>query len=316
MIGKGISQFMTHTGRPIFIATTIFMLAACHSVHTQTNPPNLYSEAPPVLSIRAQQPASVPTPSLNAPQPLTLNPSTPSRNAMEKPVVPAGPKYTYNSVNIREPYIAITFDDGPSPELTPKLLDMLKERGIHATFYVVGTNAAAYPDILRRMVAEGHEIGNHSWSHPALTKVGAGGVQSQMEKTNAAIFAAVGANPKTMRPPYGATNATITKRLNEEFGMKVIIWSVDPLDWKYRNADRVANTIISQTHPGAIILAHDIHPTTVAAMPRTFDALLAKGYKFVTVSELIKMDEASAPKAQPSPTPSASPSLTETPATQ
>lgn len=316
MIGKGISQFMTHTGRPIFIATTIFMLAACHSVHTQTSSPSLSSEAPPVMSIRAQQPTSVPTPSLSAPPHLELNPPTPSTNAIEKPVVSAGPKYSYNSVTVREPYIAITFDDGPSPGLTPKLLDMLKERGIRATFYVVGTNAAAYPEILRRMVAEGHEIGNHSWSHPSLTKVGAGGVQSQMEKTNAAIFAAVGVNPKTMRPPYGATNAAINKRLNEEFGMKVIIWSVDPLDWKYRNADRVANTIISQTHPGAIILAHDIHPSTVAAMPRTFDALLAKGYKFVTVSELLKMDEAPAAVVKPSPSPLASPSPTVTPAIQ
>jgi len=193
-------------------------------------------------------------------------------------------------VAIHEPYVAMTFDDGPVPEQTPRLLDMLKERGIKATFYVVGTNAAAHPEILRRMVAEGHEIGNHSWNHPALSKMSAAGVKSQMDKTNAAIVAAVGQPPKTMRPPYGATNASLNRRLNEEFGLKVIMWSVDPLDWKYRNSERVANSIITSAKPGDIILAHDIHASTVNAMPRTLDALLAKGFKFVTVSELLAME--------------------------
>ncbi|PTX95054.1 polysaccharide deacetylase family protein [Spartobacteria bacterium LR76] len=203
----------------------------------------------------------------------------------------AGPRISYNSCNVNGPYIAMTFDDGPNPELTPKLLDMLKARGIKATFFVVGQNAAQYPEILKRMVAEGHEIGNHSWSHPALTKLGVDGVKKQIESTNAAIEQATGQKVTVMRPPYGATSQILNRRYYDQYGMKVILWSVDPLDWKYRNSARVSAQIIQSAHPGAIILAHDIHATTVGAMPETFDALLAKGYKFVTVSELIAMDQ-------------------------
>src|SRR5690606_6580136 len=96
--------------------------------------------------------------------------------------------------------------------------------------------------------------------------------------------------PVTIRPPYGATNARLNKVFAEDYGMKSILWSVDPLDWKYRNSSKVYNAIVQKVHPGAIILAHDIHATTVEAMPEVFDTLLAKGYKFVTVSELIAMD--------------------------
>lgn len=288
---------MKLNGISIFLTTTVLVLTACQSVHTQTtSSQSTYSEAPPVMSIRGQAPVTAPTPTVDAPTRMTLNPPPAAATevaAMEPPKVPSGPRLSYTAVPVRGPYIAITFDDGPVPEQTPRLLDMLKERGVKATFYVVGTNAAAHPEILRRMVAEGHEIGNHSWSHPALTKLGAAGVKSQMDKTNAAVFAATGENPKTMRPPYGATNASLNRRLNDEFGMKVILWAVDPLDWKYRNAERVANSIVTSTKAGDIILAHDIHGSTVNAMPKTLDALLAKGFKFVTVSELLAMDDGS-----------------------
>jgi peptidoglycan/xylan/chitin deacetylase (PgdA/CDA1 family) len=199
-------------------------------------------------------------------------------------------KTTYNSCNVEGMSIAITFDDGPNAELTPKLLDMLKERGIKATFFVVGKNVEEYPGIVARMATEGHEVANHSWSHPALTKLGVESFRKQIENTNEAIAKATGKRPVLMRPPYGATSVSLNKRLNEQFGLKVILWSVDPLDWKYRNSNRVYNAIIQNTRPGSIILAHDIHATTVAAMPATLDALLAKGYKFATVSELIAME--------------------------
>jgi len=199
-------------------------------------------------------------------------------------------KISYNSCNVEGLYIAMTFDDGPNPQLTPRLLDILKERGIRATFFVVGKNVAEYPDIVRRMSSEGHEVANHSWSHPALTRLGAESFRKQIENTNDAIAKVTGKRPVLMRPPYGATSSILNKRLGEEYGLKVILWSVDPLDWKYRNSNRVYNSIIQNTQPGAIILTHDIHATTVAAMPATFDSLLGKGYKFVTVSELIAME--------------------------
>lgn len=201
--------------------------------------------------------------------------------------------------------MAITFDDGPHPKLTPRLLDMLKERGIKATFYVIGKNVAQYPEIMQRMVAEGHEIGNHSYSHPSLTKIGEAGVGEEITKTNEAILQACGARPTTMRPPYGATNASINKRLNDEFGLAVILWSVDPLDWKIRKSSHVSNHILQNSKSGSIILAHDIHPSTIDAMPAALDGLLAKGHKFVTVSELIALDRHQGPGVPAAPAPAA-----------
>lgn len=209
-------------------------------------------------------------------------------------------QHSYNSVDVDGPYIAMTFDDGPHPVHTPKLLDMLKARGIRATFYVVGGAVEANPEIARRIVNEGHEIANHTWSHPYLTKLSSDGVRSQIEKTSAAIQKATGVLPTNMRPPYGATNSRLNKRMDEEFGLKVIMWSVDPMDWRYRNSARVANEILTKTQAGGIVLAHDIHATTVAAMPAALDGLRAKGFKFVTVSELLAMEKGR-PTAPPSP---------------
>ena len=224
-------------------------------------------------------------------------------------------KYTYNNCKVDGPYIAMTFDDGPHPKLTPRLLDMLKERGLKATFFLIGQNAAANPEIVQRIVAEGHELGNHSWDHKALNKMGADGVKMEIVQTNEAIQQAVGIKPVIMRPPYGATSPAISKRLNEEFGQKVIMWSVDPLDWKDRSASLVTDRILKNTAPGAIILAHDIHQSTVDAMPATLDGLLSKGFKFATVSELIKMDQAqSVQSASTSPaTPAAQPKASAAP---
>ena len=217
-----------------------------------------------------------------------------------QPVAAGQKRLSYNSCNVEGPYIALTFDDGPSSNLTPRLLDILKARGIKATFFVLGQCVVANPDILKRAVAEGHEIGNHSWDHKALTKGGGSGVASEVNQTNAAIEQAGGKKPSLIRPPYGATNTTITKRLNEEFGLKVILWDVDPLDWKVRNSAHVSSEILKHTQAGSIILAHDIHPTTIDAMAETIDALKEKGFKFVTVSELIAMDRP-LPAATPAP---------------
>ena len=124
---------------------------------------------------------------------------------------------------------------------------------------------------------------------------------SQINQANAAIENATGKKPVTVRPPYGATNATITRRLNEEFGLKVIMWDVDPLDWKTRNSAHVKAEILKGAKPGSIILAHDIHPTTVDAMAGTIDALKEKGFQFVTVSELLAMDRPQPPVVKPTP---------------
>ncbi len=207
---------------------------------------------------------------------------------------------TYSSVRISEPYVAMTFDDGPHPSNTPRLLDMLKQRNIKATFFVVGTNAKAHPSILKRMVAEGHEVANHTWNHPDLTKLSQAGVRAEMDKSKTAIVSATGVQPRCYRPPYGAINSSIKSLIKSEYGYPTIMWSVDPLDWKRPGSSVVADRLVSGARAGGILLAHDIHKPTIDAMPFTFDRLLAKGFKFVTVSQLIELgNRGSAAQAAP-----------------
>jgi peptidoglycan/xylan/chitin deacetylase (PgdA/CDA1 family) len=218
---------------------------------------------------------------------------------------PTEPPITFNSVHVDGPYIALTFDDGPSAILTPKLLDLLAARHLKATFFVVGQNAADHPDILKRAVREGHEIANHSWSHPNLGKMSDEAVRRELQKTDDAIAAAIGKRPTLLRPPYGSITAHQKKWIHEEFGYRIIIWDVDPLDWKRPGPSVVTARILKETNPGSIVLAHDIHPPTIEAMPATFDQLMKKGFKSVTVTELLGMATPVPPKPTPTPSPSA-----------
>jgi len=244
--------------------------------------------------IRAQDPAVSPSPE------------------KAKPAIPAEPRITFSSVNVEGPYIAMTFDDGPSAKLTPKLLDLLAAHHIKATFFVIGENAAEHPELVQRAAREGHEIGNHSWSHPYLSKMSDEGVRQQLQKTDDAIKNATGARPTLMRPPYGALTEHQKKWIHETFGYRIILWDVDPLDWKRPGAAVVCNRIVKETRSGSIVLSHDIHPGTIEAMPATLGQLEAKGFKFVTVSELIRMARPEAAKPAPkeraaSPSPIVSP---------
>jgi peptidoglycan/xylan/chitin deacetylase (PgdA/CDA1 family) len=194
------------------------------------------------------------------------------------------------------------------------LLDILAAHHIHATFFVIGENAARHPEILQREMREGHEIGNHSWTHPALGKMSDAGVRRELQETDDTIRAAIGQRPTLMRPPYGSITARQKQWIHSEFGYTVILWDVDPLDWKNPGPAVVTSRIVRQTRAGSIILSHDIHPGTIAAMPATFDQLQAKGFKFVTVSELIAMGKPKpAQDATEGATPSASPATTQSP---
>ena len=237
------------------------------------------------------------------------SPSTPSQPAATKAATNNG-KISFSSCTVEGKEIAITFDDGPHKTNTPQLLDILKQRGIRATFFVVGQNATEYPDILKRIVAEGHELANHSYTHPVLASMSQSAVHEQLDKTHQAVLKATGVSMKLLRPPYGALSEPQRRTANSEFGYKVILWSVDPLDWKVRDAARVQNEILSHTQAGSIVLAHDIHKSTVDAMPETLDKLTEKGFKFVTVSELLALDRPAAPK------PAADPSTTPAPASK
>ena len=271
------------------------------SAHAQNNTP---SRAENPKEEVAKPPAVVPP----SPVPVPATPA-PAASPVQAVVKPAGPKISWSSVNVDGPYIAITFDDGPHISNTPKLLAMLKQRNIKATFFLVGECAKQYPEIVKREVAEGHEIANHSWSHPNLAKMSDEAVRGQLQRTGDAIVAACGVKPKIMRPPYGELSSRQRAWVNADLGYKIILWDVDPLDWKFRNSEHVSHEILTHTHNGSIILVHDIHATSVDAMPATLDALLARGFKFVTVSELLAMETAKVQVAQPASAPAATPSV-------
>ncbi len=203
--------------------------------------------------------------------------------------IPKGSGVSFSRVLVSGKYVAITFDDGPQPQNTPRLLDMLRARNIKATFYVIGRSVKLYPQIVRRTVAEGHEIGNHSETHRLLTKLGDSELRQEMIRCRDAVQNAAGVQPRTMRPPYGGLLQRQRQLVYDEFGYPTILWSVDPLDWKKPGAGVITSRILAGASPGGIVLAHDLHAQTVDAMPATLDGLLRQGYKFVTVSQLIAM---------------------------
>ena len=179
--------------------------------------------------------------------------------------------------------LAITFDDGPGP-YTAGLLDELAARGVKATFFVSGYRAANYPETLKRIVDEGHQLANHTYNHANLNTLSAAKVRKEISSVQELITAAGGDDPAYIRPPYGNANQTVRSNVS----VPLINWAVDPLDWKYRNADTVCNNIISGAYDGAIILVHDIHKTSVPGALAAIDELLDEGYEFVTVKDLFK----------------------------
>ena len=223
---------------------------------------------------------------------------SPAPDASESPAPakPAGPKVVYTNVPNDGNYIAITFDDGPNPVQTPRLLDILAKRNIKATFFLVGQCVKEYPAVVERMVREGHELGNHSWSHPNLGKMSDAAVKAQLQDTHDLIVKTAGVAPKSFRPPYGSFSPRQQQWAYKEFGYKTILWGVDPFDWKKPGASVIAQRIISQTKSGDIILAHDIHKQTVDAMEETLDGLIARGFRFATVSELLAMEKPQPPR--------------------
>lgn len=198
-----------------------------------------------------------------------------------------GDQATITRVRTARPLVAMTFDDGPHPSLTPQLLDILAARQIRVTFYVIGSRVVRQPDLTRRIAAAGHEIGNHTWSHPSLSGLGDATILSELDRTTQAVFDAVGRPPVTMRPPYGNLSERQRLMVHRERNLPTVLWSVDPEDWRRPGSSVVTSRIVNAAHPGGVILVHDIHSSTVNAMPATLDALLARGFQFVTMSELI-----------------------------
>lgn len=284
------TKLLTNMKRFFFILTGLLTLAACSAEKSRASD-DLSARAarisaPPQVALRPNPNYSTPgyaTPSVQNP-PIGLS----SNFSPEAGI-------SFSSVRNNGNYIAMTFDDGPHPSNTPRLLDMLRQRNIKATFYVIGKSVNSYPEITRRIVAEGHEIGNHTYNHPNLTKLSNSQVRDELNLTRTAIINAAGVKPRTMRPPYGALLTRQREMIHSEYGYPTILWDVDPLDWKRPGTAVVKSRILTGTKAGSIVLAHDLHSTTVDAMPSTLDGLLAKGFRFVTVSQLLAMKEVTRP---------------------
>ena len=179
--------------------------------------------------------------------------------------------------------VAITFDDGPS-KYTNELLDGLKKLKAKATFFMVGSNVSAYPDTVRRMKDEGHQLATHTMSHANLPKLSPDKILYEVEEVDRRIDKVTGGGKYYLRPPYGAFNSTVKSTVKTP----MIHWSLDTEDWRYRNADSVYNVIVNHIHDGDIILLHDLYETSVKGALHAIEDLQKQGYVFVTVEQLFR----------------------------
>lgn len=182
------------------------------------------------------------------------------------------------------PLIALTFDDGPRRSTTEELLDGLAQRGVKATFFLIGEMVPDCEDLVRRMEEEGHQIGSHTYDHVRLTNLNAADFARQVDRTQALLAEILGRDGFALRPPYGSIDNGVVKRADSP----LILWSIDPEDWDDKDVDRIVSHIVSCAQDGDIILLHDIYPTSVEAALRVVDELHQRGFLFVTVEELAR----------------------------
>ncbi|MEK5330182.1 MULTISPECIES: polysaccharide deacetylase family protein [unclassified Lysinibacillus] len=194
---------------------------------------------------------------------------------------PTKPPVSPGDPNVKR--IALTFDDGPHPKVTEQILNTLDKYDAKATFFMLGSRVKHYPDIARDVLARGHEIGNHTWNHPVLTKMPLEQVLKEYTSTANEIELAINQGATVFRPPYGATNDEI----NEKIPVPVVLWSIDTLDWKHRNSQLLLTYIKSNLHNNSIVLMHDIHQSTADGLDAVLAYLQGEGYEFVTVSEIL-----------------------------
>ena len=196
--------------------------------------------------------------------------------------VPSGGEILLEEEETAPLKVALTFDDGPSGSCTAVLLDGLKERNVKATFFLIGKSAEQYPELVKRMAEEGHIIGNHTYSHIQLSACSYEKAAEEIQKENQVLFELTGKVPIYIRPPFGS----YTQRLRENVPMELVLWTVDPVDWKVQNTRTIVRHVLSNVKDGSIILLHDPYPTSVEAAFEIIDTLQAKGWEFVTVDEL------------------------------
>ncbi|KQL33370.1 polysaccharide deacetylase family protein [Psychrobacillus sp. FJAT-21963] len=184
--------------------------------------------------------------------------------------------------NAKTKQVALTFDDGPDPKVTPKILATLAKYDAKATFFMLGSRVEFYPEIASDVLEAGHELGNHTWTHANLTNMSSDAITEEVLRTNNIIEQATGQAPTVFRPPYGAFNDDMLNIMS----LPVILWDVDTLDWKHRDASQLLASVKSSVHDGSTVLMHDIHLSTAQGLENVLAFLTSEGYTFVTVSEL------------------------------
>ena len=202
-------------------------------------------------------------------------------------------KEIYRCVSNDKKMIALSFDDGPHPTETSNILAILKKYDIKATFFTVGKNAELYPDILKQTAEEGHEIGNHTYSHIISKKDSSYNISEELKRNHEIILKICENEPRLFRPPGGEFNSKTLKSA-KEMDYKIILWNVDTKDWMHRTTDEITKTVLSDVKSGSIILMHDYisgESSTAEALECIIPFLLQEGYSFVTVSQLIEYSE-------------------------
>lgn len=210
------------------------------------------------------------------------NPTRQSRRQSTSPMNTASVRVLQRTIDPNRPMVALTFDDGPSSKSTSRILNTLQENDAKATFFILGMEAERHPEILNRMIDEGHEIGNHSYSHKDLTKLSDEEIADQIYRTQQIVAEATGQAPILVRPPYGFFNVDLLEKVPFPF----LLWSMDTLDWKNRDRRIVSDYILETVLDGDVILLHDIYDSTAEAMEIVIPELIRRGYQLVTVSEL------------------------------
>lgn len=187
-------------------------------------------------------------------------------------------------------YIALTFDDGPHPNVTPQILQTLREQNVKATFFMLGSQVEKYPDMAKQVADSGHEIGNHTYSHLNARKRTMVEVAEEIRATSEMIELATGVKPMLFRPPYGNYTSEVLEYA-EQNGYSTVLWSVDSQDWKSKNAGAINNMVTQHAATGSIVLMHDIHAATAEALPQLIEKLQMEGYQFITISELLLIEK-------------------------
>ena len=240
----------------------------------------------------SQKPSEVAAPTettpTQEPQPEKTTEEVPKENPKgnsgpeAKPATPPTSQVATPPTSNTRKLVALTFDDGPSRTETVRLLRILADRNVKATFFVVGNNAQRAPEILQQAKAAGHEVGSHTMTHANLNRSSVESIRWEVAAMDQLFLNILGEKSQMTRPPYGNMNATVRANVAQP----LILWTVDPEDWKVRNTATVRQRAVAGAFDGAIILFHDIYATTVDAIPGVIDDLRARGYEFMTVSEM------------------------------